>query len=91
MESNDLAERAFAQAAVLNIVMNGIIRTLDHDQLASLQENLTKTGAFQEAALLRASISDGAVEQFSTLLAQMQQLLQDLLASPSGTTSHRPG
>ncbi|MCY1197230.1 hypothetical protein D9M72_85920 [compost metagenome] len=82
MESNDLAERAFAQAAVLNIVVQGIMRTLTQDQIAEVRTYLLLAQDHQAAQLLAARVPDTVPPLFAELAGQMDQALRALLLPP---------
>lgn len=86
MERDELAERAFAQTALLNIVVQGILETLKPDQVAKVRTHLLEMSDRQAAFLVSSSTPDAVPDLFATLVEQMQLRLRDLLASPSGRT-----
>lgn len=90
MESNDLAERAFAQAAVLNIVVQGIMRTLTQDQIAEVRAHLLMAQDHQAAQLLAAQVPDTVPPLFAELAEQMDQALRALQSPALGLGQNSP-
>ncbi len=80
METKDFAERAFAQAAVLNIVVQGILETLTPDQVAKIHGHLLLAAAHQEAHLVGAAVPDAVPTLFASLVEQMQSNLRAMAA-----------
>lgn len=83
MESNEVADIALAQVAALSVLMQGIIRTLNQDQAASILEYLEQAGTVQAEALIQNGVSSFGVGAYATFVDQFQQLLRNRLGDSS--------
>ena len=71
MEDREIAARAFAQVALLNIVVQGILDTLTPEQVTKIRAHLELAAPVQEAHLVAGSVPDAVPTAFAELCAQL--------------------